>query len=158
MTTVVIENKKQVVEFYSALLDKKLPVTITTTRGRKRSSEQNRLAWLWMKEISAQLGDTPEEWRGYCKLAFGVPILKEDSEAFAAEYASSYDLLPYHQRLKFMMSPYSIAITRKMTTKQKTDYLGRIQRHFAVEGVLLTSPEGPENWGRELGNRDRQGK
>lgn len=119
-----------------------VPFTLTLTDGKHRTTAQNKLQRLWMNEISEQRGDqTPEEARGYCKLTIGVPILRAQNEAFAAEYDRVIKPLPYEHKLKLMMVPFDFGVTRIMTTKQKTDYLDGIVRHFAEQGIVLTMPE-----------------
>lgn len=60
-------------------------VTITE-QGEERTSPQNRLQQMWHSQAADQLKDeTAEEKRAYCKLHFGVPILRND-EAFKADY------------------------------------------------------------------------
>jgi hypothetical protein len=121
--------------------EQKLPFSITITRGRKRTIEQNRLQRLWCNEIAEQLGDqAPEEVRGYCKLHFGVPILRADNEAFCAQYDRIIKPLPYEQKLEIMQEPIDFPVTRLMKTFQKTDYLDHIHRHFAGKGLVLTLP------------------
>lgn len=119
-----------------------LPFTITIAQGKRRSVEQNRLQRLWLNEISEQLGDqTPEEIRGYCKLTIGVPILRAENEAFRQKYDDVVKPLPYEHKLKIMMEPLDMPVTRIMTVAQKTQYLDGIIRHFAEKGVLLTVPD-----------------
>lgn len=121
---------------------RKLPFTVTLTDGKHRTTDQNRLQRLWVTEIAAQLGDqTPEEVRGYCKLAFGVPILRAENEAFRASYDRIIKPLGYPQKLALMMEPFDFGVTRLMTTRQKTNYLDAIHRHFSDKGVILTNPE-----------------
>lgn len=121
---------------------KKLPFTSTLTDGKHRSTDQNQLQRLWVNEIADQLGDrTAEDVRGYCKLHFGIPILRNENDAFRAEYDLVVRPLPYEAKLKLMMVPFDFGVTRIMTTKQKTAYLDAIHRHFSEEGVILTNPE-----------------
>lgn len=149
MTSYTIEDASGLSDLWTVLRTTEAPFTVSIAKGRKRSTEQNRLQRLWMNEISEQLSNrTPEGWRGYSKLAFGVPILKEGSEVIAEKFASTFDNLPYETRLQLMMEPFSMPVTRTMTTKQKTEYLDRIVRHFGEKGVVLTMPEGPDNWGQ----------
>lgn len=76
------------------------PFTLSLTDGKHRTSQQNRLQQKWMLEISQQLGDrTPEEARGYCKLHFGVPILRAENEAFRASYDKIIRQLPYTRQM-----------------------------------------------------------
>jgi hypothetical protein len=127
------------------LKQQKLPFSVTVTKGKRRSFEQNRLQRLWMNEISEQLGDmTPEECRGYCKLTIGVPILRAENAAFCERYDSIVKRLPYEQKLAVMMEPLDLPVTRMMTTDQKTRYLDGIYRHFTEKGITLTLPGGYE--------------
>lgn len=119
-----------------------LPMTVNVLKGAHRSNEQNRLQRLWVKEIAEQLGDqTPEEIRGYCKLTMGVPILRRDDDRFREKYDEAFKPLGYEQKLALMMEPFDFAVTRLMTTAQKTEYLNEIVRHFATQGCVLTQPE-----------------
>ncbi|WP_245317675.1 hypothetical protein [Rhizobium sp. N122] len=119
-----------------------VPFTLSLTDGKHRTTAQNKLQRLWMNEISQQRGDmTPEEARSYCKLTIGVPILRAENEAFRIRYDEVVKPLPYEQKLAIMAEPLDLPVTRLMTTKQKTDYLDGIVRHFAEQGIVLTMPE-----------------
>ncbi len=128
------------------IMGKNMPFTCSITDGKHRSSDQNRLQRQWVMEISAQLGDqTPEEVRGYCKLHFGVPILRNENDVFKAEYDAVIMPLPYEHKLKLMMVPFDFGVTRIMTTRQKTTYLDTVHRHFSEQGLILTNPEDLKN-------------
>lgn len=128
-----------------------LPITVSVTKGGKRSLKQNRLQRQWLNEISQQLGDqTPEEVRGYCKLTIGVPILRAENEAFREKYDAIVRPLPYEQKLALMMEPMDFPITRLMSIKQATAYLDGVHRHFSAKGIVLTDP------GDLLASHDRQ--
>jgi hypothetical protein len=132
-------DRKMLIRF---LEKKALPFTVTTTDGKHRTSDQNKLQRLWVMEIAQQLGDqTPEEIRGYCKLTFGVPILRAENEAFRAAYDTIVKPLDYQSKLRLMMEPFDFGVTRIMTTRQKTAYLDAIHRHFSEQGIILTNPE-----------------
>jgi hypothetical protein len=136
-----IENdgdRKMLVRFIEA---QKLPMTVNIEIGRQRSKAQNRLQRKWMKEIADQLGDqTPEEVRGFCKLTIGVPILRMENERFREAYDRRVRPMPYEQKMAFMMEPFDLAVTRIMTTKQKTAYLDGVHRYFSERGIVLTNP------------------
>ena len=120
-----------------------LPVTVSITKGRRRTVEQNKLQRLWINEAAEQLGDrTREEMRGYCKLHHGVPILRNENDAFKQAYDQVIRPLPYEDKLKTMMAPLDMPVTRVMTTDQKTRYLDAIAQGFLEQGVALTEPEG----------------
>lgn len=154
--THVIENKTDAHKFYAAMIAGDFPVTVSVCKGRKRSTKQNRLQRLWMNEISDQLADTPESWRGYCKLTIGVPILKAASDAYTVQYDEILKPLPYHLKMALVMEPFDLAVTRRMTSKQKADYLDQIIRHFGEKGVVLSMPQGPDNWGQDKCTSDKQ--
>jgi hypothetical protein len=119
-----------------------VPFTFTLTDGKHRTTAQNKLQRLWMNEIAEQKGDMkPEEVRAYCKLTIGVPILRAQNEAFRIRYDEVVKPLPYEQKIAFMSEPLDLPITRIMTTRQKTEYLDGIIRHFAEQGIVLTMPD-----------------
>ena len=118
------------------------PFTLTITDGKHRSTAQNRLQHMWMKEISEQKGDiTPSEARAYCKLTIGVPILREQNEAFRLRYDEILKPLSYEQKLAIMSEPLNLPVTSLMSTKQLTEYLEGIIRHFGQQGIILTMPD-----------------
>lgn len=133
------QDRKMLVRFIEA---RKLPFVATIKGGRHRTLRQNQLQRLWMNEISEQLGDTtPEEARGYCKLAIGVPILRAENEDFCAAYDQHIKPLPYFTKIAMMMEPLDWPVTRLMTTKQHTEYLDAVYKHFTEQGVKLTVPD-----------------
>ena len=141
MTTRFLEtdhDRRMLIRF---LEDQPLPVTVSLTKGGKRSLRQNKLQRLWINEIAEQLADhSPEEVRGYCKLTIGVPILRAENETFRERYDAIVRPLPYEQKLALMMEPLDFPISRLMTTKQATAYLDGIHRHFSEKGIVLTDP------------------
>ena len=128
---------------------KKFPFTVNISSGKHRSIEQNRLQRKWVAEIAEQMpGESAEYWRGYCKLRFGVPIMRRDSEAFRERYDAIIRPLPYEHKIAAMMEPLDLPVTRIMKTKQKTEYLDEVFRHFTEQGVILTIPDDPALLGR----------
>lgn len=146
MTSRTIENEYERKLLLRFLEQQKLPFSVTVETGRRRSIEQNRLQRLWMREVSEQLGETTEYWRGFCKLTIGVPMLRSENDEFRAKYDKVVRPLSYEQKLAIMMEPLDLPVTRIMTTKQKTDYLEQIFRHFSEQGVALTLP--PDKYAR----------
>lgn len=133
------QDRKSLLKFIEG---RPIPFTVSITSGKHRSSHQNRLQRQWMLEIAAQLGDrTPEEVRGECKLMFGVPILRAENEAFRAVYDEIVKPQSYENKVKMMMEPLDLPVTRIMNTKQKTAYLDAIHRHYSGMGFVLTNPE-----------------
>jgi len=141
MTSRTIENEYERKLFLRFIEQQKLPFSATIEKGRRRSIDQNRLQRLWMREVSEQMGETAEYWRGFCKLTIGVPLLRSENDDFRAKYDKVVRPLSYEQKLAIMMEPLDLPVTRIMTTKQKTDYLDQIFRHFSEQGVALTMPD-----------------
>lgn len=122
--------------------ERKIPFTVEITEGRRRSTEQNRLQRLWIREVAEQLGDrTAEEVRGDAKLRFGVPILRAENEIFCEKYDRLIKPRTYEEKLELMMEPMDFPVTRLMNVDQKTRYLDAFQRYYAEHGVALTDPE-----------------
>lgn len=119
----------------------KYPFTVKITEGRQRSNEQNKLQRMWLNEAAEQLGEyTTEEYRAYCKLVFGVPIMRAASDKFQEVYDRLIRPLDYHVKLEYMAVPLDFPVTRTMTVKQKREYLDAIYQHFHGLGVQLTEP------------------
>ena len=123
-----------------------LPFTVTIEKGirEKRSTDQNRLQRLWVNEAEQQGDMTAEEYRAYCKLHFGVPMLRNENDTFAELYDSKIrDRVPpysYEQKLEFMAVPWDMHVTRLMTIKQHDKYLNMMHDHFTSLGMILTIP------------------
>lgn len=129
----------------------KLPFTATLATGKHRTTAQNRLQRKWMTEIAEQMPDEKAEyWRGYCKLRFGVPILRAENEKFRQKYDAVVKPLSYEQKIEIMSEPLDMPISRLMTTKQKTAYLDEVFRHFSEQGVILTIPDDPSLIGQPV--------
>lgn len=138
----IVETEQDRTMLIRFIEGKRLPFTTSITDGKHRTSHQNRLQRLWIMEIAAQLGDrTPEQVRGECKLTFGVPILRAENDAFKALYDELIKPMPYEKKVAMMMEPFDFGVTRIMTTRQKTNYLDSIHRHFSEMGIVLTDPE-----------------
>lgn len=118
------------------------PFTLSITDGKHRSTAQNRLQNMWFKEIAEQKGDIkPAEARAYCKLTIGIPILRQQNEAFRLRYDEVVKPLSYEQKLAIMQEPLDFPVTSQMNTKQFTEYLDGIIRHFGEQGIVLTMPD-----------------
>ena len=120
----------------------KYPVTVTVKPGAEpRSSKQNRLFWQWMNDLEAQGDQTAQEYRAYCKLNFGIPILRSDSPEFREQYERLIrHRYNYEEKLDLMVEPHDYSVTRIMTVKQKKKMLDKIWSHFTGLGFQLTDP------------------
>jgi len=142
MTTRTVQTDLDLEALVALLKTRPRPYTVNITKGIHRTTDQNRLQWLWLNEIAEQLGDrTAEEIRAECKLRFGVPILRAENEAFRDKYDRIVKPLPYEAKIELMGEPIDFPVTRLMTTKQLTQYLDAIYAHYTAQGCRLTIPE-----------------
>lgn len=142
MTTRIIESEAELQGLNRLLSSRKFPITVSIKQGKHRTNNQNKLQRKWMIEAAEQLQDqTAEQYRAYCKLHFGVPILRNEDDEFCARYDEVVKPLPYEAKLKLMQVPFDFGVTSLMTTKQKTQYLDAVRAHFERLGVQLTIPE-----------------
>lgn len=118
---------------------RKRPFTVDITEGRNRSTEQNRLAFKWYKEISEQTGEDIEDVRARCKLEIGVPILRDAQERFRGTYDRLVRPLPYPEKLALVRDT-ELPVTRLMNVEQMSRYLDITFRRHAEIGVVLTIP------------------
>lgn len=116
-------------------------ITIDDEPSNKRSNEQNRLQRKWINQLEQQGDMRSEDYRAYCKLHIGVPILRNASDEFKARYDSVVRHLPYETKIELMKVPFDFPVTRIMTKKQKTQYLDAVYQHFTGLGFQLTRPD-----------------
>lgn len=106
--------------------------------GVDRSLDQNSISHVWYAQISRQLReDDSLGWKCFCKLHFGVPILRTEDTDFRAFYDGAIKGLSYEQKLEAMKF---IPVTSDMTKVQLSKYLEAMQKHFAERGVFLEFP------------------
>ena len=96
---------------------------------------------MWMNELEDQGDMRAEEYRAYCKLHFGIPILRAENEAFCESYDRLIRHLDYEVKIEYMKAPLDFPVTRLMTTKQKTQYLDNIYNFYLSNGFILTVPK-----------------
>ena len=142
MTDYFVTNNTDRQKAHIAIDEQPFPFKMGLTDRDKRSVEQNRLMWMWMNEAADQLKEyTATEYQAYCKLHFGVPILRGEDENFREDYDNVLRPLTYEQKLKVMGPPISVPITSLMTTKQLTRFLDDVYAHFKNLNVWLTEPD-----------------
>lgn len=141
MPTRIIRNPSHILALAGILGGLKLPLTVTWTQGAPRANAQNRLAQRWFTDISQQLGDmTHEDVRALCKLMFGVPILRNENEAFRVSYDKTMRLLTWEDRLAAIKA-FDLPVTRLMNAKQMSRFMDDMQQHWISQGIRLTDPE-----------------
>lgn len=141
--TIVVSSETERQRLLRRAESRGLPFTATLVKGERRSLPQNRLQWLWVQELARQGDMSSEEYRAWCKLHLGVPILRRDSEVFRESYDDLIKPIPYEQKLRLMVCPqFEFPVTRLMAADQMREYLDSIHRKFTELGFALTDP----NW------------
>lgn len=112
--------------------------------GKDRSLDQNAISHAWYEQVARELRE--DDARGvkrFCKLHFGVPLLRADDEDFREAYDSAIkSSLTYEQKIVAMDV---LPVTSRMTTKQISTYMEDLQAHYRQHGVMLEFPENPED-------------
>ena len=105
------------------------------------SEMQNRTVIMWYREIAKAKGDeTPTDVRAYCKLHYCVPILREDNDDFREDYDQIVRPLSYENKLKIMVEPLDLPVTRIMSVDQMQRYMEEVEKYGYSFGVELTIP------------------
>jgi hypothetical protein len=104
-----------------------------------RSLDQNDMFYALYQQVAEQKDDESiRDVRRYCKLHFGVPILRASVPGFKAMYDKAIrDHLEYEEKLEAMDF---LPVTRLMTKKQGTEYIDTIIREFSKQGYSLIHP------------------
>ena len=118
-------------------------VVVSFRTGKDRTLDQNAL-WFAMYQRIAQMteiGDV-EDARRYCKLHFGVPIMRKASEDFRNAWNVSFLLLTYETKLELMgecalFGPDGFPVTRLFDRAQGIAYTDKIVAEFSAKGVVF---------------------
>jgi hypothetical protein len=109
---------------------------VNVKTGKDRSLDQNAISHCWYEQVSRELReDTTLGVKRYCKLHFGVPILRAEDAEFRAFYDVAIKMhLTYEEKLQAMDL---VPVTSRMSVKQLSQYLEVMQAHYAGRGVAL---------------------
>ena len=109
---------------------------------KDRSADQNALSHVWYAQLAAKLREyTAQGYKGFCKLHFGIAILREDPE-FTEMYDRIFKPMDYETKLEIMSTPGLFDVTSLMKTDQMSLYLEQIQQHYADQ-IQLRFPNEP---------------
>jgi hypothetical protein len=109
--------------------------------GKDRSLDQNAISHVWYAQIVRELNEDDELGvKRWCKLHFGVPILRAEDADFRKFYDTAIKPhLDYEQKLQAMDH---IPVTSLMTKAQLSKYLKAMQDHYRDQRcVYLEFPE-----------------
>lgn len=114
-------------------------LTVSIAEGKSRSLDQNAISHAWYEQVARELREyTALEVKGFCKLHFGVPILRLADDDFRAKYDRAVKPMAYEDKLTLMEW---FPVTSLMTTPQLSQYLEAMQKHYSSHGVWLQFPE-----------------
>lgn len=127
----------------TAMYREKKYVVVSLRPGKDRTLDQNAL-WFAMYQRIAEMtsiGDV-EDARRYCKLHFGVPIMRAADADFRDGWNRLFLHLSYEQKLELMGScslfgPDGFPVTRLFNRAQGIAYTDRIVAEFSVKGVVF---------------------
>lgn len=112
---------------------------VTAKDGAPRSLDQNAISHAWYAQLADELREFDDlGWKCFCKLHFGVPILRAEDAEFRAFYDAGLKGLSYEQKISAMKF---VPVTSLMTKAQLSKYLEAMQADFVGRGVVLEFPE-----------------
>lgn len=104
---------------------------ISYKKGRDRSLDFNAQSHVWYAQLARELPDYDEKgWKRFCKLHFGVPILRAEDEEFREFYDLAIKGLTYEQKTQAMDH---ISVSSEMTNLQFKKYCDAMQEHFLMQ-------------------------
>ena len=107
--------------------------------GKDRSLDQNAISHAWYMQLARELREFDAlGWKRFCKLHYGVPILRAEDESFRDFYDTAIRSLSYEQKTAAMDF---VPVTSIMTKLQLSAYLETMQSRFLERGVMLKFPE-----------------
>lgn len=118
-------------------------VVVSLRPGKDRTLDQNALWFALYQRIAqmTQIGDV-EDARRYCKLHFGVPIMRNADEGFRDAWNRMFLHLDYEQKLEMMgpcaiFGPDGFPVTRLFERAQGIAYTDKIVSEFTAKGVFF---------------------
>lgn len=118
-------------------------VVVSLRPGKDRTLDQNALWFALYQRIAqmTEIGDV-EEARKYCKLHFGVPIMRAADADFREGWNRLFLHLSYEQKLELMgpcalFGPDGFPVTRLFNRAQGIAYTDQIVAEFSARGVVF---------------------
>jgi hypothetical protein len=111
-----------------------------------RTLQQNKMQFKWYRDMQKQGDQTAIEYRAYCKLHFGVPLLRVEDESFRAIYDKLIRPLDYEDKLSLMVEPIDLPVTSQMSVEIMAKYLKAVSDDATSKGMRLTGLEHLFEW------------
>lgn len=115
-------------------------VRVKLTTGKARSLDQNGISHVWYEQIARELReDTALGVKCFCKLNYGIPILRAEDEAFRDKYdALVKGRFSYEEKIALMAW---FPVTSLMSKDQLSQYLTAMQAGYAGRVMLEFPPD-----------------
>jgi hypothetical protein len=115
-------------------------VRVKMTTGKARSLDQNGISHVWYEQIARELReDTVLGVKCFCKLNYGVPILRAEDDGFREKYDSLVKgRFSYEEKLALMAW---FPVTSLMSKDQLSQYLAAMQSGYADRVRLEFPPD-----------------
>lgn len=118
-------------------------VVVSYRPGKDRTLDQNALWFAMYQRIAqmTQIGDV-EDARRYCKLHYGVPIMRKADQDFRHAWDVSFLMLTYETKLELMgpcalFGPDGFPVTRLFNRAQGIVYTDKIVAYWSERGVVF---------------------
>jgi len=114
---------------------------VSITHDKSRSNPQNDISFAWYEQLARENREYDVNgWRSFCKLHFGVPILRSEDAEFRQFYDNAIrERFTYEDKIKMMSY---LPVTSLMKVKQFSAYLEAMQEYFMGKyGIKLEFPE-----------------
>lgn len=136
------ESLSRLIGDLRAAWDKHKFLRVNVKTGKDRSLDYNALSHCWYIQVANELReDDAAGVKAFCKLHFGVPILRAEDEDFREFYDTAMKhALTYEQKLKAMRY---VPVTSLMTQQQFDRYAHDVQDHYRGK-VALEFPKEDE--------------
>lgn len=139
MASRLIRTADDMDALFTLLGNLKRPLTVEWTEGLDRSSQQNKLMWLWASEVNQQTQqETGDEVQRRWKLDHGIPILCEASEEYRSFCRLTLKRLTREQRIEAMRF---VPVTSELNVRQMVRFLDAVERECLEQGIALTAPD-----------------
>ena len=124
----------QFAEFALARVDSGNPITVEISKP-SRSLSQNAMIYKLYRDIANQREDmTFEEVKNYCKLHFGIGIMKSHDPAFADWYDEVIKSKSYEQKLFFVSH---LEMTSGFNKEEASEYIDTVILEWQKLGVYF---------------------
>ena len=140
MTRRTIRDDKGRASFADQLAGMAYPFTVSITTVANRTAQQNATLHMWFGEVARHQTDLDaNEVKGMCHRRWGLDIRMRCAK-FAWVWEKSGARLPYEKQCAMLASGV-LNVSSEMDTKELSEYMDAMSRHFRKDGVQLTDPE-----------------